>query len=194
MTLLPPARKPRRTDPDRRSRIIDACLDVIADAGVDGTTHRRVATVADVSLGSMTYHFAGMDALLLEAFTRFAEGVAEQTERRLREAGTDGDTHAAVVDVILRGIPGVHRDLVLTHELYTLAARRPEYRVVTQTWMARIRAALEEHVDPVTARILDALIEGLTIHRALDPEPADDDVVLDAVQRILGTPDETRAG
>ncbi|MFS4506971.1 TetR/AcrR family transcriptional regulator [Clavibacter sp. Sh2141] len=188
MTTPVPARSPRRSDPHRRDRIVEACLDVIADVGVDGTTHRRVAAAADVPLGSMTYHFAGMDDLLHEAFTLFADRVAEQMRRRMSSAGTTEEAAAAVVDVIVRDLLGTQRDLVLTHELYTLAARRPEYRTITRTWMARSRAALEEHVDPTTARMLDALIEGLSIHRALDPEPPDEAFVREAVQRILRIP------
>lgn len=60
----------RRFDPERRDRIIEATLDLISAEGVAGTSHRKVAAVADVPLGSMTYHFAGMDDLLHEAFTR----------------------------------------------------------------------------------------------------------------------------
>jgi len=167
---------------------------VIADVGVDGTTHRRVAAAADVPLGSMTYHFDGMDDLLHEAFTLFADRVAEQMRRRMNDASTTEETEAAVVDVIVRDLLGTQRDLVLTHELYTLAARRPEYRTITQAWMARSRAALEEHVDAATARMLDALIEGLSIHRALDPEPPDEAFVHEAVRRILQAPGATTAG
>ena len=76
------------------------------------------------------------------------------------------------------------RDLVLTHELYTLAARDADFREITNAWMSRSRRILEQHFDPGTARILDALIEGLTIHRALDIVPHDDAVVRDAVNRI----------
>jgi DNA-binding transcriptional regulator YbjK len=178
-------RATRRTDPHRRERVIEACLDVIADVGVDGTTHRRVAAAADVPLGSMTYHFAGMDELLREAFTLFADQVATQFARRLDGATSDEEAERAVVDIILHDTFGTDRDLVLTHELYTLAARRPEYRTITQTWMARSRAALERHFDPSTARLLDALIEGLTIHRALDVTRPDDALVVEAVRRIL---------
>ncbi len=147
-----------------------------------------MAAAADVPLGSMTYHFDGMDELLHEAFTLFADRNARQMRRRMGSAGTAEEAQAAVVDVILHAVLGTHRDLVLTHELYTLAARRPAYRTITQTWMARSRAALEQHVDPTTARMIDALVEGLTIHRALDPEPPDDEFVIEAVQRILRPP------
>ena len=45
--------------------------------------------------------------------------------------------------------------------------------------------ALERHLDPPTARMVDALVEGLTIHRALDTEGQDPHLVREAVRRIL---------
>jgi len=174
----------RRYDPDRRDRIIDACLDVIAEAGVAGTSHRRVAAAADVPLGSMTYHFTGMDELLREAFRRFAGQLADQFERRMAAAHDRGTAVDAVVQIITRDVFATQRDLVLTHELYVLAARDPAYRTLTNEWMGRSRAALGRHFDPATTRLLDALVEGLTIHRALDTEPHDDVDVAEAVRRI----------
>lgn len=183
-----PART-RRNDPGRRDRIIDACLDVIAADGVDGTSHRRVAAAAGVPLGSMTYHFAGRDELLREAFGRFAGTVADRFVARMGqvEPGDREGGARAVVEIIRSDVFPDARDLVLTHELYTLAAREPAYRTLTNAWMARSRAALERCFDPATARVLDALIEGLTIHRALDDAPADDADVELAVRRITGT-------
>ncbi|WP_448630558.1 TetR/AcrR family transcriptional regulator [Cellulomonas soli] len=188
MTSTPaaPART-RRNDPGRRDRIIDACIDVIAEDGVDGTSHRRVAAAAGVPLGSMTYHFSGREELLREAFTRFAAGVASRVATRM-DAVPVGDTEAgirAVVDSIRLDVFATPRDQVLTYELYTLAARDPSYRTLTHSWMRSSRAALERCFDPVTARVLDALTEGMTIHRALDNEPHDDADIELAVRRIV---------
>lgn len=180
----------RRNDPERRDRIVDACLEVIAEVGVAGTSHRKVAEAAGVPLGSMTYHFAGMDQLLHEAFTRFATTVSDQFVRRMAMADNALAAQEAVVAIITEDVFGSARDLVLTHELYTLAARRPEYRRITTEWMARSRAALERHFDTETARLLDALIEGLTIHRALDSEQRDPAAVVRAVRRVTRHGDE----
>ncbi|MBG6059149.1 DNA-binding transcriptional regulator YbjK [Cryobacterium sp. MP_M5] len=177
-------RAPRRLDPQRRDRIIDACLQVIGEVGVAGTSHRRIATVADVSLGSMTYHFEGMDDLLRLSFARFADTVADTFYTRLSAAADVAAARQVVVDLIMHDVLGTDRELVLTHELYTLAARRPEYRSITESWMSRSRAALEQHFDPDTARILDALVEGLSIHRALDDKPMSEELAADAVQRV----------
>ncbi|MFF5986674.1 TetR/AcrR family transcriptional regulator [Prauserella flavalba] len=176
----------RRYDPGRRDKIIDACLDVVAESGVAGVSHRKVAAAADVPLGSMTYHFSGMDELLREAFTRFALGVSDRFDQRLATAGDLTAARRAVVELITRDVFADQRDLVLTHELYVLAARDPAYRAITNAWMARSRQALQRHFDPLTARLIDALIEGLTIHRALDTEPHDPATVATAVERITG--------
>ena len=73
----------RRSDPGRRDRLIDVTLDLIAEVGVAGISHRKIAAHADVPLGSMSYHFHGMEELLHEAFTRFADTIAASFEARL---------------------------------------------------------------------------------------------------------------
>ena len=177
----------RRYDPRRRDRIIDACLDVIAEVGVAGTSHRKVAEAADVPLGSMTYHFTGMAELLHEAFTRFAVAFSDRITARLAGAADREAAIATIIEAVEADILSDQRELVLTQELYTLAARDATYRDITNAWMTRSRAALEQHFDPTTARMLDALIEGLTLHRALDNEPQHDADVRTAIARITDT-------
>lgn len=91
----------RRYDPDRRTRILRAALDTIAEHGVAGTTHRRIAAAADVPLGSMTYHFAGLDDLLTEAFTLLADTVSARFTERLAAAVTRAEACEAVVDLVV---------------------------------------------------------------------------------------------
>ncbi|MFG2029452.1 TetR/AcrR family transcriptional regulator [Streptomyces sp. NPDC048825] len=172
------------TDPQRRERILAATLDLITEAGVAGVSHRKIATRAQVPLGSMTYHFTGIDDLLRQAFTRFADHIVAVFEQHLSRAGSPEQAREAVTDLIHTLSEGPRRDLVLAHELYTLAARRPEYRQLTQEWMNRSRHLLEQHFDADTARQLDALIEGLTLHRALARSPHDRALTRRAVARI----------
>ncbi|HWU08014.1 MAG TPA: TetR family transcriptional regulator, partial [Streptomyces sp.] len=72
----------RRYDPERRERIIDAALRVVADRGIGGLSHRTVAAEADVPLGSTTYHFASLDELLVAALRRCNESFS----RTVRES------------------------------------------------------------------------------------------------------------
>jgi len=179
----------RRHEPDRRNRLIDVTLDLIAEVGVAGISHRKIAARAGVPLGSMTYHFDGMDELLFEAFARFAETIIKRFEERLGAATTIDEARNAVGSLIYEDLTGPQaaRDAVLTFELYTLAAREPRFRGITRQWMRRSRLELERHFDSDTAHQLDALIEGLAIHRSLDPEPPSRALTEQAIAKITAT-------
>jgi TetR/AcrR family transcriptional regulator, regulator of biofilm formation and stress response len=185
MSAEPTPRRARRHDPKRRDRLVDAALTVIAERGVAGTTHREIARAADVPLGSMTYHFTGLDEVLVEAFTRHAESVAAVFDQRLAAAADRDEAIEAVIALVSEDVFGSAHDLVLTVELYAAAARNPALRTVTQAWMERSRRALERHFDPATAREVDALIEGLTLHNALSTRPMTAQEIRGAVERYL---------
>jgi len=179
----------RRHEPDRRNRLIDVTLDLIAEVGVAGISHRKIAARAGVPLGSMTYHFDGMDQLLFETFARFAETIIERFDERLGAATTIDEARNAVVSLIYEDLtrPQAARDAVLTFELYTLAAREPRFRAITREWMRRSRVELERYFDSDTAHQLDALIEGLAIHRSLDPKPPSRALTEQAIAKITAT-------
>ncbi|SDS92924.1 TetR/AcrR family transcriptional regulator [Actinoplanes derwentensis] len=178
-------KRPRRHDPHRRDRLIDATLTVIAQHGVAGTTHREIAREADVPLGSMTYHFTNLDEILTEAFTRHANSIAEVFDARLAAAHTRAEAVEAVITLVTDDLLSPATDLVLTVELYVAAARNPALRAVTQAWMQRSRDALQQHFDPTTAREVDALIEGLTLHSALSTAPMTPAQIRHAIERHL---------
>lgn len=134
----------------------------------------------------MTYHFAGIDDLLAAAFTKLASTTADCFEAALADARTIGEAREAVVGLITGTLLGSQRHALLSYELYALAARRPEVRTVTDAWMTRSRTALERHFDPATSAMLDALMEGLAIHRGLALIPLPEERVREAVDRMTG--------
>ena len=135
-------------------------------------------------LGSTSYHIASIDDLLAAAFSLHAEHVAESLEQRMRTVGGPDEALEAVTRHLAEDLLGDERALVLAVELYVVAARRPALRAVTQAWMLRSRQALELHFDPVTARELDALIEGLVLHQFLSTDPMPPEQVRHALLRI----------
>jgi DNA-binding transcriptional regulator YbjK len=177
-------RRARRHDPGRRDRLVDTALDVIAERGVAAATHRAIARAADVPLGSLTYHFASLDELLAAAFARHVDDVAARFEERMRAAPDRAAALETLVGHVTGDLLGSPRDLVLAVELYVAAARNPALRAVTQDWMARSRRSLEHHLDPVTAREVDALVEGLVLHSALSTEPMDRGQIAHALARM----------
>lgn len=132
-----------------------------------GTSHRKVAALAEVPLGSLTYHFSGMDELCEAAFTRFAREVGERFAARLAGERAGAKLVAALVELVHEDALDSRRSLLLSTELYALAARDARFRKITQGWLETSARAPERHMDAATAHQLDAPIEGISIHRAL---------------------------
>ena len=182
---LPAARSPRRYDPERKSRIVDAAIDVVARHGVAGTTMRRIAAEADVPLGSLTYHFAGLHDLLAQAFQRHAERMSPLYEAHFRGVRDREGLIDAVTDLIHGDAGADPREWAVAYELYLAALRDPALRTVTEAWMRRSRAVLERFVDPVTARGVDAMIEGMVMHLTLSTATFDRADTREIVARLL---------
>lgn len=175
----------RRFDPDRRDRLVDVTIDVLADHGVAGTTHRRVAAAADVPLGSLTYHFDSLTELLTEAFTRHAERMAALFAGHFAGIVGRADLLDAAVTFVHGGAGASRRDRAVAYELYLAALRDPTLRAVTEAWMRSSRATLERLVDPVTAGGLDGAMEGLTMHSILSTEPPSPEQTRAVLARVL---------
>jgi DNA-binding transcriptional regulator YbjK len=176
----------RRYDPGRRDRIAAAAIDVVAERGVEGLTHRAVAAKADVPLGSTTYHFADRDDLLGAALERAAaENVAE-----LRAWGETVDSRAdlaaAVAELILRSLGADRNHWMVGFELYVAALRRPALRDFSVAWDNAFVEILTRHVDEPTARALVAACNGLIIMTLLADTPPTRRQMQAVVTRIVG--------
>lgn len=181
-----PVRRSRRHDPDRKDRIIDATLDVIARHGVAGTSHRVIAHAADVPLGSLTYYFSGLRDILEHAFRRHAAVMAERYGRHFDGITSRDEVVDAITELVDGNSGADTRDWVITYELYLAALREPALRSITEDWMAASREVLHRYLAPDSARGVDALIEGLIMHRTLSTQPMSRAQVRAHVEQLVG--------
>jgi len=172
-------------DPERRERILDAALDVIAEVGVHATTHRRIAAQADVPLGSLTYYFAGLHEILELAFARLSDTMSELYRATLTAARTPAEAEAAVVDLICGPAYADPHEMVLIFEMYAFANHNPVVAEITRTWLYRSRESLCIHFPLNTARALDVLVEGWPVHRAFEHASTDRELVAATVHAIV---------
>ena len=175
----------RRFDPDRKGRIVDAAIGVIAEHGVAGTTHRLIAAAADVPLGSLTYHFTGLHDVLAQAFRRHAEVMSVAYAAHFDGVRTRDELVDAVTDLVHGDAGAEPRDWAVAYELYLAALRDPALRDITESWMRTSRHVLERFVDPLTARGVDGAIEGLVIHKTLSTVPVSRAHTRTIVERLI---------
>jgi DNA-binding transcriptional regulator YbjK len=177
-------RRPRRHDPDRKTRILDAALDVLVEHGMAGATHRHIAAHADVPLGSVTYHFANLADLQVQAFARY---VGQQTVV-FESVFDDVETHEQFVEVLVdfvHGGPARHRSAVLGFEFHLAALRNPELRALMHVWTQSSQEVLARYVGADNAVRLDALLEGMIMHALLAIEPEPREVTRAAIVRTV---------
>lgn len=178
------APRARRHDPDRKGRIIDVTLEIIAEMGVEGVTHRRVAQKADVSLGSMTYHFQGMEDLLEQAFSRYSRSVSERYVAKLGDARTPAEAREGVADYIFDPLWNEPGNISLLAELYGYTSRSEAMRHRVSGWLTAGRLLLETHFDKATATTVDGIMDGLVLQRAIDPSLLTRVQVIEMLERL----------
>ncbi|MEU6215967.1 TetR family transcriptional regulator [Streptomyces sp. NPDC047022] len=176
---------PRRYDPERRQRIIDAAIRVVGEKGIAGLSHRSVAAEADVPLGSTTYHFSTLDDLMVAALRQTNEGFAKAlTSSGLLER-TDGDLATDLASALGEWLGGDRTGVELEYELYLAALRRPALRPVAAEWTEETAERLSHRTDPVTARTLLALMDGICLQVLLGGGTYDEAYARQALARVI---------
>ena len=118
---------------ERRDRLRDAAIEVLAEEGGRGLTHRAVDAAADLPPGTTKNYFPTRQSLLQAAAHRCAELYLELP----RPEVSDRPALAAMMSALLADVAGPGRLRLLAFlELQAEAARAP--------WLAAI-------VDPITA-------------------------------------------
>lgn len=119
-------RKGRPNDPQRRARILQAALAVIADEGVQALSYRRVAARAGVPLGSTTYYFADVETLIVSAFETLRSELEPRYTAPMRNARDDAEAVEALVAATCGATSPSREDIRLYLEMYHYAARSPQ--------------------------------------------------------------------
>ncbi|GAA3382605.1 TetR family transcriptional regulator [Streptomyces racemochromogenes] len=170
----------RRYDPDRRQRIIDAAIRVVGAKGIAGLSHRSAAAEADVPLGSTTYHFKTLDDLLVAALRQASEAYAPALVLREGE-----DLAGALARLLGEALEADRGRVELEYELYLAALRRPALRPVAARWCESVADALAEHTDPLTARALVAVMDGISLQVLLTGTPYEEGPAREILTRVL---------
>jgi DNA-binding transcriptional regulator YbjK len=166
---------------ERRLLLLQTTLKLIADRGVDAVSHRSVAELAEVPLGSTTYWFASRQEMLSEALEYFARAEIETLRDRL--AGVLGRRLSArrLVDEFTAFLlPQLGEERWRTVAQYALlgeAVRHPQLEQVCREWTDAWREALTEVFESLgarspaqEARSFLALLDGLLLGQLAAPD------------------------
>ena len=176
--------------PERRLLLVQATLRLIANEGIDSVSHRAVAELADVPLGSTTYWFASRRDMLKEALEHFVRTEIDALRERL--AGVLGKPRLSqrrLIDEFTAFLlPQLGEERWRTAAQYALlqeAVRQPDLQSVCREWTEAWLAVLTEVFTSVgarepelEARMFLAMLDGLLLNQLAAPNEDVEEVLI----------------
>ncbi|MFD6948656.1 TetR family transcriptional regulator [Nocardiopsis sp. TSRI0078] len=158
-----------------RERLLQAAAELISERGWSAVSTRTLAQRAGVGPGLVHYHFTSLQALLTEAAAQTLRTIAEEATTHL-QGTTPREGLALILDDLDR-YPGDDPASRLVTETYLAATRDPNLRQAITQVLDQLRQHLTTWLttanvpDPhATAATLAAALDGIMLHRALDPD------------------------
>jgi DNA-binding transcriptional regulator YbjK len=163
----------RASATERRNALLRAAVEVVAERGVAGATHRAIAAKAGLPPATTSYFFASKDELAEEALRVFVGERVAELESQAEAVSSSELAPAMLAALVARELARVRRDLALAQfELYLEAARNPAVRESVAEALAAferlaavaLRAAGAPNPEG-GARAFVALADGFAIQR-----------------------------
>jgi TetR/AcrR family transcriptional regulator, regulator of biofilm formation and stress response len=176
-------------DRPRREALLRAAIEVVAERGLAGVTHRAVTERAGVPLTSASYYFGSIDELVFEALRGFAERRTQYLHEVLAEARTRDATPREISRMLLAQLTDLPRaERLAFFEILCNAPRYPEVaapaRAAVDRYLQTVRdtlAAMGFDQDATEVRGILALGMGYGILRLAHPDFDETDWLLDAI-------------
>ena len=181
---------------ERRRRIAEVVVDVIASEGLDAATVRRIAAAVGYSTTVVTHYFADKNDLLFSAYHIMSEIASARFEKIYRRDPTD------LVGYLISMSALENADLALWRTFIAIwdrSLRDPAFAAELHSWIdealvriqAFIKALNPQCADPArVARRLFALIYGISVQLVFDPKSWS----IEAVRHALTTEIESLVG
>ncbi|MER6345076.1 TetR/AcrR family transcriptional regulator [Streptomyces sp. NPDC001595] len=177
----------------RRAELLEAAIEVIAENGVNGATHRSIAARAGMPSSTTSYFFSSLDDLIAAALQVVADRFATRVDSVIKQIGEVGANPEEAIDRfvdLMLGGPQV--DVVAQFEIYLECARRPRLQASAHQIMASIErgaeAALRALGTPHPAErapMVVAMLDGFALHRRAWPRGEADRRALREALRVL---------
>ncbi|CAN7492993.1 TetR/AcrR family transcriptional regulator [Phenylobacterium sp. LjRoot219] len=178
---------------ERRRRIAEVCVAVIAGEGLEAATIRRIAAEVGYSTTIVTHYFADKQELLLWAYRVLAEEAGARFEEVV--ARDPADLVGALLSMAAADELGLRRWRAYV-AFWDRAARdavfAAEQRLRIDAALARIaevvlvrngaRADLER-----VSRLLNAVVQGISVQALVDPESWSRDQIESALAHQVAT-------
>ncbi|MFF0272629.1 TetR/AcrR family transcriptional regulator [Streptomyces sp. NPDC094447] len=181
-------------NPERRTALLDAAIQVLADEGARGLTFRAVDARAGVPTGTSSNYFRDRDQVLSQVADRIFERLTPEPGD-FENALLPGPSRALVIDLMRQVAQRLAAERTCYLGLFELrleAVRRPELRTqLTRVLRSDLDANIQGHLeagmpgDADTVRLLYFALTGLLVDHFTVPELHGDRDLDDLIETVV---------
>jgi DNA-binding transcriptional regulator YbjK len=189
---MPPRRRHRPSAQARRDALLRATVEVAAERGTGGVTHRAVTEKAGLPLATVSYFFDSIVELAVEALRVFTAQDAARLSALADELARRGGSADEIARAFSAATAPTHPETLALFEAYLGAGRSPALRpAVTEALRASRRVAEEAAraagaPDPAApAQACVALLHGLALHQLAAPTEVAEDAAYRALRALF---------
>lgn len=161
----------------RRAALLDAAVEVIAEQGVAGATHRSIAARAGMSTSTTSYFFSSLDQLVAAALHVVGERIVQRVDAVTAQVADTGLSPRESIDRFVDAVMSEpDADTAAQFEIYLECRRRPQLQPTAHRIMASIERGAEASLRALDierpgerAPMVVALLDGLALHRHARP-------------------------
>jgi AcrR family transcriptional regulator len=197
--------RPSRVSTLRREQIIEAAIAVIDEQGIQNLSLSEIEKKTGLARGQLMYYYRSKEEILLAVFDRLLLEMHAQA----RAANGDGELCQAkqgwerfqhfITKFLLRppNFPAFHS---LHHTFLSQIGHREDYRLrlasLYDAWRSHMAQGFDEDMvgkgtKPVSPRLfaslIQAILHGLAVQRAADPDSYDPKEMLNLVLDMMGS-------
>jgi AcrR family transcriptional regulator len=189
----------------RRTEIVDAAAAVISEQGIQNLSLSEIEAKVGMSRGQLTYYFKTKDEILLAVFDRMLLLMCEQhgeggpEHRFANMAWLDVVRH--LLDMILQDPPAHPEFHALQYTFLSQISHREDFRCkladLYEEWRrsmaeglkrdVRKRQAIRPARPRAMATLVQAILHGLAMQKAADPDAIDSREIVQLCLEMLGS-------
>jgi AcrR family transcriptional regulator len=179
----------------RREQIIEAAVAVIAEQGLQNLSLSAIESRAGMSRGQLTYYFPAKEDILLAVYDRLLQMMHERARAGhglpCHDAGTGWERLRHFLEFLIGRPPNVPEFHALQYTFLSQIGHRDDFRArlanLYEDWRGHMAADMTPELaarpGPATsprtfASFVQALLHGLAMQRAADPDAYDRDEML----------------
>jgi TetR/AcrR family transcriptional regulator, regulator of biofilm formation and stress response len=171
----------------RRNVLLDAAVRVVARSGSGSLTHRAVASEAQVSLASATYHFASISELRRETLKYAGSRIGLELADLVHAAATHADDVPEIcAEYAVRLVVERRVETAAVFELIVAAAHDEDLRPVVAVYQGMLANLLAPYEgDQGRAGTIGAAIQGLLLVQLASAFPVNPAALREAVADLI---------